>query len=112
MVSVPLALLTRCRPRSLPGVRPRPRSRVTLWRRRSLMATASRAQESPFPAPLPFREDGPLPGIIGIRPGSFAPPPDAPAREAADPSLARRVGVRFLGAGVVAGLLHLSPGPT
>src|SRR5689334_22424409 len=29
MVSVPLGLLIRCRPRSLPGVRPRPSSRVT-----------------------------------------------------------------------------------
>src|SRR6185312_2797632 len=29
MVSVPFALLMRCRPRSLPGVRPRPKRRVT-----------------------------------------------------------------------------------
>src|SRR5262245_64560860 len=30
MVMVPFSLQMRCRPRSLPGVRPRPRSRVTL----------------------------------------------------------------------------------
>src|SRR5262249_144981 len=41
MVRVPLGLLMRWRPRSLPGVKPRPKRRVTLWvRRRSDMVRA------------------------------------------------------------------------